>query len=76
MSFIQSLGKKNLCQAERIVRTGLGVVFMLGGAFMRISELGRVLLVLAGLVLLATGLAGSCAVYSALGWNTNQEEKK
>ena len=68
-------GDRNVGGAERVVRTGLGIAFILGGAFLQADPLLKLALVVVGIVALVSGCSGHCMLYSLVGWNSNSEKK-
>ncbi len=65
--------KKNVGQIDRILRIVIGVA-LLAGFFLNADAAYR-WLYLIGIVPLATGLMGSCAIYSVFGFSTCQMKK-
>ena len=68
-------GDRNVGGAERVVRTGLGIAFILGGAFLQADPLLKLALVVVGIVALVSGCAGSCIFYTLLGMNSKPGKK-
>jgi hypothetical protein len=70
------LGEKNVGTADRILRIILGLILIYAGAKM-LTGILMYLVILIGLILLVTGILGTCALYSLLGKNTlgKQEQK-
>jgi hypothetical protein len=63
------IGEKNVGMADRIIRIILGFILLYAGATM-LSGILMYLVLLVGLVLLLTGIFGTCALYSLLAMNT------
>ncbi len=59
-----SVMEKNLGNNERIIRIVVGFVLLFIGAMGGIFDLLLVVMMLAGILLLATGIAGNCPLYS------------
>ena len=68
-------GEKNVGAAERLTRTGLGVVFILGGVFLNAEPIVKLILAVAGIIVLMSGCSGHCMFYSLAGWSTNPGKK-
>jgi hypothetical protein len=64
------IGEKNVGTIDRVVRIVLGIVLI--GIFVlnMVSAPWSYLVVLIGIIALATGAFGTCALYSLLGLNT------
>ena len=60
--------EKNMSQTDRVIRAVVGVVLVI--AYFMVAGSWSWLLLLIGLVLLATAALGSCPPYSLLGINT------
>lgn len=60
--------KKNEGNIDRILRVVVGLVLL--GAFFMLPEAGYRMWLLIGIIPLATGLLGSCPLYSILGVST------
>jgi hypothetical protein len=66
-----NLFKSNVGKVDRIIRVILGVL-LIGNVFFALHHpIGWI-----GVVLLATGLAGSCPLYSMLGLNTKSAAER
>jgi uncharacterized membrane protein HdeD (DUF308 family) len=63
------LMEKNVGKTDRIVRLVLGIAVMAVG-YIVLSEPISYLAMLAGLILLVTGVLGTCGLYSVFGINT------
>ncbi|MDX2077324.1 MAG: DUF2892 domain-containing protein [bacterium] len=65
---------KNVNQTDRLVRVGLFVIL----AVLGLTQLGSnaffgIILIVIGLVLLATAYMGFCPIYAAFGFSTNKK---
>ena len=60
--------KTNVGGLDRTLRVILGIVLL--AAFFMLPEAGYRWFLLIGIVPLATGLMGSCPIYSIFGWST------
>ena len=60
---------KNVGTIDRIIRTLLGVIFILSFFFIK-SLLLKLILLILGIVLLFTAITGFCALYKILGIST------
>lgn len=66
--------KSNAGTVDRLVRVVLGALLMAGWMYNQGTTLGWVMLVV-GIIALATGLLGSCPLYSVLGINTSKAKE-
>lgn len=64
-----NLLEKNVGKTDRIIRLVLGLGAVAGG-YLALAEPLSYIVMLVGLVLMATGALGTCALYSVLGINT------
>jgi len=64
------IGEKNVGMTDRIIRIILGVVLLVAFGLNVIAAPWSYLLVLIGIIALFTGIAGTCALYSLIGWDT------
>ena len=62
--------EKNMSQTDRVIRAVVGVVLVI--AYFMVAGSWSWLLLLIGLVLLATAALGSCPPYSLLGISTKR----
>jgi hypothetical protein len=66
-------GEKNVGTADRIVRIILGLILIfLGWGWLHGIPKGIVYLI--GLILIVTGILGTCLIYSLLGMNTSAKK--
>jgi len=65
-----NIGEKNVGTVDRAVRIIIGIAFLLGFALNMVTAPLSYLVVLAGIVLLVTGIAATCPAYSLIGLNT------
>jgi hypothetical protein len=63
---------KNQNDTERFIRIIIGGAFLLVGTYIPMNGVASWALILLGLVLMLTGLAGYCPCYALLGMNTNK----
>lgn len=64
------IGEKNVGMTDRVVRIILGIVLIAVFALNMVAAPWSYLVVLIGIITLATGAFGTCALYSLLGMNT------
>ena len=63
-------GEKNIGMVDKNTRMVLGSVLIIGSILGLINPPWRYLLLLIGIILLVTGITGTCPLYSILGINT------
>lgn len=64
------IGEKNVGMTDRAVRILLGIVLIAVFALNMVAAPWSYLVLIIGVVALATGVFGTCALYSLLGMNT------
>jgi hypothetical protein len=64
------IGEKNVGMIDRVVRIVLGIVLLGVFALNMVAAPWSYLVVIIGLIALATGVFGTCALYSLIGMNT------
>jgi uncharacterized membrane protein HdeD (DUF308 family) len=64
------IGEKNVGMIDRVVRIVLGIVLIGVFALTMVAAPWSYLVVIIGLIALATGVFGTCALYSLIGMNT------
>jgi hypothetical protein len=64
------LFEKNVGQIDKIVRLVVGVLLLAGAYFVQADMIVRGVLGLVGVVMLFTGIMGTCLLYSLVGVNT------
>ena len=62
--------EKNVGTADRIVRVLIGVILIGAAALNVIAAPWSYVILVIGLIILVTGIIGSCTAYSLLGWST------
>ncbi|MCU0640935.1 MAG: DUF2892 domain-containing protein [Candidatus Margulisbacteria bacterium] len=67
--------KMNLSTFERFARIIIGGIFLLVASYVPVSDLLAWLLVIVGLILMLTGLAGWCPLYSLLKISSKKKGK-
>jgi Inner membrane protein YgaP-like, transmembrane domain len=65
-----NIGEKNVGKTDRIIRVILGVVLLVAFGLNVLAAPWSYLLILVGIIALFTGIAGTCALYSIIGWNS------
>lgn len=68
------LFEKNVGQMDRIARIVAGALLLVGAYVLQADMLIRGLLALIGVVLLFTGIMGTCMIYSLIGVNTAEKK--
>ncbi len=63
---------RNLGHHERIIRVGIGIVFLALSGFSILPGWGDLLLMGVGLIALVTGIIGYCPAWHVIGINTCQ----
>lgn len=63
-------GEKNVGMIDRVVRIVLGIILLYLFVVNMVAAPWSYLVALIGLILLVTGVVGSCPLYSMLGMNT------
>jgi len=63
---------KNQSDMERFIRIVVGGILLLLGSYLPMNVIVSWVLMLLGLVLMLTGLAGYCPCYALFGINTNK----
>lgn len=64
------IGEKNVGTIDRAIRIILGIVLLYVFAVKMVAAPWSYLVALVGIILLVTGLIGTCVIYSALGMST------
>lgn len=64
------IGEKNVGMIDRVIRILLGIVLLYIFVVNMITAPWSYLVALIGLILLVTGIVGTCPLYSLLGMNT------
>ena len=64
------IGEKNVGTIDRVVRIIIGIVLIAVFALNMVAAPWSYLVLLIGLIVLVTGIVGTCALYSLLGMNT------
>ena len=64
------IGEKNVGMIDRVVRVIIGIVTIAVFALGWVATPWSYLVVIIGIIVLATGAFGTCALYSILGMNT------
>lgn len=72
---IVKIGEKNVGSLDRVVRIVVGIAFLAGFALNMVASPLSWLVALVGLILLVTGIAGTCMLYSIIGVNTAAGKK-
>ncbi len=65
------IGERNVGKTDRVVRIVLGIILIAVSALNMVAAPWSYLVVLIGIIALATGVFGTCALYSLLGMNTS-----
>jgi hypothetical protein len=63
-------GEKNVGMVDRVVRIILGIILLYFFLVNMVAAPWSYLVALIGLILLVTGIIGSCPLYSMIGMNT------
>jgi hypothetical protein len=63
-------GEKNVGMVDRVIRIILGIILLYLFLVNMVAAPWSYLVALIGLILLGTGIIGSCPLYSMLGMNT------
>ncbi len=63
-------GEKNVGMVDRVIRIILGIILLYLFLVNMVAAPWSYLVALIGLILLMTGIVGSCPLYSMLGMNT------
>jgi hypothetical protein len=64
------IGEKNVGMIDRVIRILLGIILLYIFVANMIAAPWSYLVALIGLILLVTGIVGTCPLYSMLGMNT------
>lgn len=64
------IGEKNVGTIDRVIRIILGIVLLYLFVVNMVAAPWSYLVALIGLILLVTGIVGTCPLYSMLGMNT------
>jgi hypothetical protein len=64
------IGEKNVGMIDRVIRIIFGIVLLYLFAVNMVAAPWSYLIALIGLILLITGIIGTCALYSLIGMNT------
>jgi Protein of unknown function (DUF2892) len=64
------IGEKNVGMIDRVVRIIIGIVLIAAFSLGWVGAPWSYLVALIGLIVLVTGVVGTCALYSLLGMNT------
>lgn len=64
------IGEKNVGTIDRVIRIILGLVLVMIFALNLVAPPWSYLVVLIGIIALATGILGTCGLYSLMGMNT------
>ena len=64
------IGEKNVGMIDRVIRILLGIILLYLFVVNMVAAPWSYLVALIGLILLVTGIVGSCPLYSMLGMNT------
>ena len=64
------IGEKNVGMIDRVIRIIFGIVLLYLFAVNMVAEPWSYLVALIGLILLVTGVVGTCLLYSMIGMNT------
>jgi hypothetical protein len=67
---MMKIGEKNVGMIDRVIRIILGIILMYLFVGNMVAAPWSYLVVLIGLILLVTGIVGTCPLYSVLGMNT------
>lgn len=67
---MMKIGEKNVGTIDRVVRVIAGIAFLAGFAMNMVAAPLSYLVAIVGIVLIATGALGTCALYSLIGVNT------
>jgi hypothetical protein len=68
------IGEKNVGKIDRVVRIILGIALIVVFALNMVAAPWSYLVVLIGIIALATGVFGTCALYSLIGMNTLEKQ--
>jgi Inner membrane protein YgaP-like, transmembrane domain len=64
------IGEKNVGMIDRVIRIILGIILLYLFAVNMVAAPWSYLVILIGLILLITGIIGTCPLYSMIGMNT------
>jgi hypothetical protein len=64
------IGEKNVGMIDRVIRIILGIILLYLFVVNMVAAPWSYLVALIGLILLVTGIVGTCPLYSMLGMNT------
>jgi hypothetical protein len=64
------IGEKNVVMIDRVIRIILGIILLYLFAVNMVAAPFSYLVILIGLILLMTGIIGTCPLYSMIGMNT------
>ena len=67
---MMKIGEKNVGMIDRVIRIIFGIILMYLFVGNMVAAPWSYLVALIGLILLVTGIVGTCAIYSILGMNT------
>ena len=67
---MMKIGEKNVGMIDRVIRIILGIILMYLFVGNMVAAPWSYLVALIGLILLVTGIVGTCPLYSILGMNT------
>jgi hypothetical protein len=65
-----NIGEKNVGMIDRVIRIILGIILLYSFVVNMVAAPWSYLVALIGLILLVTGVVGTCPLYSMLGMNT------
>jgi len=68
------IGEKNVGMIDRVVRIILGIALIAVFVLNMVAVPWSYLVVLIGIIALATGVFGTCALYSLMGMNTLEKK--
>jgi hypothetical protein len=68
------IGERNVGTIDRIVRIVLGIILIAVFALNMVASPWSYLVVLIGIIALATGIFGTCGLYSLIGMNTVEKK--
>lgn len=69
------LGEKNVGKIDRVIRIILGIILLYLFIVNMVAAPWSYLVALIGLILIVTGIIGTCPLYSILGMNTLGKNK-
>lgn len=68
------IGEKNLGMIDRAIRVIIGILLIVVFALNMVPLPWSYLVLIIGVVVLITGIVGTCVLYSLMGWNTAKKK--